>query len=108
MASNPDVKSKWLLSPPYTRVPLPTPDNLVSGLYQQKVPLKCAHEPACGVWDPGGKMGTLTIVAKASRVTSIWAGFHRVRIPPLSNNPSGTHNLADSKSNFEQGRLTSG
>ena len=56
---NPDVKSKRPAS-------FPTPDNLVKGLYQQRVPLKCAHEPVCGVRDPGGETGTLTIVAKAS------------------------------------------
>jgi len=56
---NPDVKSKWPAS-------FPTLDNLVRGLYQQRVPLKCTHEPACGVQDTGGEMGTLAVVVKAS------------------------------------------
>jgi len=56
--------------------PFPTLENLVRGLYQQRVPLKCTHEPVCGVWDAGGEMGTLTVVAEASRVISIWGGFH--------------------------------
>jgi len=46
--------------------PCPTPDNLVERLYQQRVPLKYAHEPMSGVQDPGDKMGTLTMVIKVS------------------------------------------
>ena len=70
MASNPDVKSKQ-------PAPFPTLDNLVRGLYQQRVPLKCAHEPASGVQDPGDETGTLTVVVKVSQVISIRGSFDR-------------------------------
>jgi len=56
-----------------------------------------------GVRDPGGEMGTLTIVAEASQVTRIWAALIGVRIPPLWNNPSGTHNQAAAQVTVSRG-----
>jgi len=55
LASNPDTKSKWLHPALHQTIWLANSN-------QQKVSLKCAHEPASGVWDPGSKTGTLTIV----------------------------------------------
>jgi len=59
LASNPDMKSKWLHPALHWTIWLVNSN-------QQRVSLKCAHEPASEVWDPGSKIGTQTIVIEVS------------------------------------------
>jgi len=70
LALNPDAKSKWL-HPALHQTIWSASSN------QQRVLSKCAREPASGVWDPGSKTGTLTVVAEASRVTRIWGSYDK-------------------------------
>jgi len=59
LASNPDTKSKQLHTALHWTIWL-------ANSSQQRVSLKCAHEPASRVWDPGNKTGTQTIVTEVS------------------------------------------